>query len=283
MSGRWFGRCPGCGTFGTLNEEAPANGDERRGAPGRCCGSSTSRPRRRRGSRPASRAQPGARRRPRSRVGRARRRRARGRQVDACCSQPHRDLAERRRPATSPPRSRCSRCKLRADRLGGCRGGRGAGRRPSSWPSARTSTANGPTCCVIDSIQTVLRPRARLRAGLRRAGARGRAAAAAAGQAAGVATCLVGHVTKNGAFATTACSSTSSTPCSRSRATGITPCACCRAVKHRFGSTAELGLFEMADAGLLAVPDPTALFGKHSSRRGRRSRHLRRSRGRGRS
>jgi DNA repair protein RadA/Sms len=33
-----------------------------------------------------------------------------------------------------------------------------------------------------------------------------------------------------------------------------------RAVKHRFGSTSELGLFEMVDAGLQEVPDPSALF-----------------------
>jgi DNA repair protein RadA/Sms len=33
-----------------------------------------------------------------------------------------------------------------------------------------------------------------------------------------------------------------------------------RAVKHRFGSTGELGLFEMTDAGLIGVPDPSGLF-----------------------
>lgn len=33
-----------------------------------------------------------------------------------------------------------------------------------------------------------------------------------------------------------------------------------RASKHRFGSTHELGLFEMTDDGLMAVPDPSALF-----------------------
>ena len=33
-----------------------------------------------------------------------------------------------------------------------------------------------------------------------------------------------------------------------------------RAVKHRFGSTHELGLFEMGESGLVGVPDPSALF-----------------------
>jgi DNA repair protein RadA/Sms len=33
-----------------------------------------------------------------------------------------------------------------------------------------------------------------------------------------------------------------------------------RAVKHRFGATGELGLFEMGEAGLAGVPDPSGLF-----------------------
>jgi DNA repair protein RadA/Sms len=33
-----------------------------------------------------------------------------------------------------------------------------------------------------------------------------------------------------------------------------------RASKHRFGPTTELGLFEMVEAGLRGVPDPSALF-----------------------
>jgi len=33
-----------------------------------------------------------------------------------------------------------------------------------------------------------------------------------------------------------------------------------RATKHRFGPTAELGLFEMREAGLVGVPDPSGLF-----------------------
>jgi DNA repair protein RadA/Sms len=33
-----------------------------------------------------------------------------------------------------------------------------------------------------------------------------------------------------------------------------------RAAKHRFGSTSELGLFEMGDRGLMSVPDPSGLF-----------------------
>ena len=35
-----------------------------------------------------------------------------------------------------------------------------------------------------------------------------------------------------------------------------------RAAKNRFGSTNELGVFEMTGAGLLGVPDPSELFGR---------------------
>jgi DNA repair protein RadA/Sms len=35
-----------------------------------------------------------------------------------------------------------------------------------------------------------------------------------------------------------------------------------RAVKNRFGSTNELGVFEMTGAGLAGVPDPSELFGR---------------------
>jgi DNA repair protein RadA/Sms len=35
-----------------------------------------------------------------------------------------------------------------------------------------------------------------------------------------------------------------------------------RTTKNRFGSTNELGVFEMTGAGLVGVPDPSALFGK---------------------
>jgi len=35
-----------------------------------------------------------------------------------------------------------------------------------------------------------------------------------------------------------------------------------RAVKNRFGSTNELGVFEMTGTGLVGVPDPSALFGR---------------------
>jgi DNA repair protein RadA/Sms len=38
-----------------------------------------------------------------------------------------------------------------------------------------------------------------------------------------------------------------------------------RAVKNRFGSTNELGVFEMTGSGLVGVPDPSELFGRTES------------------
>src|SRR5262249_59362126 len=35
-----------------------------------------------------------------------------------------------------------------------------------------------------------------------------------------------------------------------------------RATKNRFGSTNELGVFEMTGTGLVGVPDPSELFGR---------------------
>ena len=78
----------------------------------------------------------------------------------------------------------------------------------------------------------------------------------------GVATILVGHVTKDGAVAGPRVLE-HLVDCvlqfegDRYRAHRVL-----RAVKNRFGSTNELGVFEMTGTGLVGVPDPSALFGK---------------------
>jgi DNA repair protein RadA/Sms len=79
---------------------------------------------------------------------------------------------------------------------------------------------------------------------------------------AGVATILVGHVTKDGSVAGPRVLE-HLVDCvlqfegDRYRAHRIL-----RAVKNRFGSTNELGVFEMTGAGLVGVPDPSELFGR---------------------
>ncbi|MEA3055984.1 MAG: hypothetical protein QOD30_1416 [Actinomycetota bacterium] len=76
----------------------------------------------------------------------------------------------------------------------------------------------------------------------------------------GMTTVLVGHVTKEGGLAGPRVlehlvDTVLSFEGERHHALRLL-----RAAKHRFGSTAELGLFEMAERGLLGVPDPSKLF-----------------------
>jgi DNA repair protein RadA/Sms len=75
-----------------------------------------------------------------------------------------------------------------------------------------------------------------------------------------VAIVLVGHVTKDGSLAGPrqlehAVDTVLSFEGERHYALRLL-----RAVKHRFGPTSELGLFEMTDGGLVGVPDPSHLF-----------------------
>jgi DNA repair protein RadA/Sms len=75
-----------------------------------------------------------------------------------------------------------------------------------------------------------------------------------------MATILVGHVTKDGSLAgPRALEHVVDTVCSfeGDRHHGLR---FLRARKHRFGSTREVGIFEMTESGLLPVPDASALF-----------------------
>ena len=150
--------------------------------------------------------------------------------------------------------------RLRADRL--------AALPPNLWLVADTAmpdlvahiAAVRPDVVAVDSIQTVFDPQL----------------SSAPGSVAQVRECahrlvriskdraissvLVGHVTKDGALAGPRVlehlvDTVLSFEGERHHALRLL-----RAVKHRFGSIDELGLFEMTDAGLTGVPDPSALF-----------------------
>ena len=117
-----------------------------------------------------------------------------------------------------------------------------------------------PSLVIIDSVQTVWSSRFQSAPGS--VGQVREAATqflfAAKGQ--NVPTVLVGHVTKDGSLAGPkvlehVVDTVLSFEGERHHALRLL-----RAVKHRFGSTAELGLFEMAEQGLLGVPDPSKLF-----------------------
>jgi DNA repair protein RadA/Sms len=150
--------------------------------------------------------------------------------------------------------------RLRAERLGSLQ--------PLLWLVADTALPHilshlddvKPTVLAIDSVQTIYDP----------------ALASAPGSVAqvrecthklvreakdrGIATLLVGHVTKDGGLAGPRVlehlvDTVLSFEGDRHHALRLL-----RAVKHRYGATDELGLFEMTETGLSGVPDPSALF-----------------------
>jgi DNA repair protein RadA/Sms len=81
-------------------------------------------------------------------------------------------------------------------------------------------------------------------------------------KAAGVATFLVGHVTKDGSVAGPRVLEHLVDCVLQFEGDRYLAHRVLRAVKNRFGSTNELGVFEMTGAGLVGVPDPSALFGR---------------------
>jgi len=117
-----------------------------------------------------------------------------------------------------------------------------------------------PDHLVVDSIQTVFDPELGSAPG---SVAQVRECAhqlVQLAKARAMATVLVGHVTKEGALAGPrvlehVVDTVLSFEGDRHHALRLL-----RAAKHRFGSTEELGLFEMTEQGLAGVPDPSGLF-----------------------
>src|SRR5207237_829667 len=78
----------------------------------------------------------------------------------------------------------------------------------------------------------------------------------------GVATFLVGHVTKDGSVAGPRVLEHLVDCVLQFEGDRYREHRVLRAVKNRFGSTNEVGVFEMTGTGLVGVPDPSALFGR---------------------
>jgi DNA repair protein RadA/Sms len=124
-----------------------------------------------------------------------------------------------------------------------------------------TLEAERPDVCVIDSVQTL------------HASALGSAPGSVAqvreaagrllrvAKETGVATVLVGHVTKDGAVAGPRVLEHLVDCVLQFEGDRYHEHRVLRATKNRFGSTNELGVFEMTAAGLVGVPDPSQLFG----------------------
>jgi DNA repair protein RadA/Sms len=150
--------------------------------------------------------------------------------------------------------------KMRADRLGIATDGL------LLWPENDLSVVQGhlddvkPRALVIDSIQTVFLPELESAPGsvaqVRECGARLMTLA----KGLGIATFLVGHVTKEGALAGPRVlehlvDTVLYFEGERHHAYRVL-----RAVKNRFGSTNEIGVFEMAEGGLVEVKNPSGFF-----------------------
>src|SRR5918994_1450459 len=258
-AGRWFGKCPACGEFGTLVEEAPA-GTGAKAAPkpllrlvdveaadaeriptgvaelDRVLGG---------GLVPASLVlvggEPG--------VGKS------TLLLTALAA-----ISKERRALLVTGEESTAQVKLRAERLGGAERVEVLAETELEAVCA-TLERERPDVCVIDSVQTLYSSELGSAPGsvgqVREAAARLLRVA----KEAGVATILVGHVTKDGAVAGPRVLEHLVDCVLQFEGDRYHEHRILRAVKNRFGSTNELGVFEMTGAGLVGVPEPSALFG----------------------
>jgi DNA repair protein RadA/Sms len=148
--------------------------------------------------------------------------------------------------------------RLRAERLGAVAGVRMMAETDIEVV-CDTIQATGPAVCVIDSIQTMHGAEGGT------AGSVGQVREAASrllrvAKTTGTAVILVGHVTKEGAVAGPRVLEHLVDCVLQFEGDRYRFLRILRAVKNRFGSTNEIGVFEMTDAGLVAVRDPSAMF-----------------------
>jgi DNA repair protein RadA/Sms len=150
---------------------------------------------------------------------------------------------------------------LRADRLGGA-GAVEILAETELETVCATLDAERPAVCVIDSVQTLYSAEVGSAPGsvaqVREAAARLLRVA----KQAGVALFLVGHVTKDGSVAGPRVLEHLVDCVLQFEGDRYHAHRVLRAVKNRFGSTNELGVFEMTGGGLVGVADPSALFGR---------------------
>ncbi len=259
-SGRWFGKCPSCGTFGTLVEERSAEAtvaaaaarpllrlvdveaEESSRIPtgvaelDRVLGG---------GLVPASLVlvggEPGV-----------------GKSTLLLTALRH--MSSERRVLLVTGEESVAQVKLRADRLGGSAGVEVLAETELDTVCA-TLERERPDVCVIDSVQTLysggLGSAPGSVAQVREAASRLLRVA----KESGIAVFLVGHVTKDGAVAGPRVLEHLVDCVLQFEGDRYREHRILRAVKNRFGSTNEIGVFEMTGTGLAGVPDPSQLFG----------------------
>ena len=262
-TGRWLGRCPSCASFGTLAEEGPppgaSNGNSAAPRPllklaeveaneadriptgvaelDRVLGG---------GLVPASLVlvggEPG--------VGKS------TLLLSALAS-----ISKERRALLVTGEESPAQVKLRAARLGGAENIEILAETNLDSVCATLETER-PDVCVIDSIQTLYAADVGSAPGsvsqVREAAARLLRVA----KESGVALFLVGHVTKDGSVAGPRVLEHLVDCVLQFEGDRYHAHRILRAVKNRFGSTNELGVFEMTGTGLEGVPDPSELFGR---------------------
>ncbi|MGZ4385066.1 MAG: DNA repair protein RadA [Gaiellaceae bacterium] len=261
-SARWFGRCPSCGSFGTLTEEAAAPPPGKTGsgprAPLRLVDVSAEAATRIPsgvaeldrvlggglvpGSLVLVGGEPG--------IGKS-----------TLLLSALRAMSGERRALLISGEESVSQVKLRAERLGGPARVEILAETELETVCA-TLERERPEVCVIDSVQTLS---ASEQGSVPGSAAQVREAAARLLRVAKeheITIILVGHVTKDGSVAGPRVLEHLVDCVLQFEGDRYREHRVLRATKNRFGSTNELAIFEMTASGLVGVPDPSALFGR---------------------
>ena len=261
-AGRWFGKCPGCNAFGTLVEDEPVSSPTVANA----------------SPRPLLRlAEVDAEESTRIQTGVAELDRVLGGGLvpaslvlvggepgvgkSTLLLSALAAISKDRRALLVTGEESTAQVKLRAARLGGAEQIEILAETELETVLATLETER-PDVCVIDSVQTLHSPEIGSAPGsvgqVREAAARLLRTA----KQAGVATILVGHVTKDGSVAGPRVLEHLVDCVLQFEGDRYHAHRVLRAVKNRFGSTNELGVFEMTGTGLRGVPDPSEVFGR---------------------
>lgn len=150
--------------------------------------------------------------------------------------------------------------KLRAERLGITGGDLLLHNETDVTLIAATIQAERPLFVIIDSIQTMQHPEIESSAGSVSQVRAATAQLALVAKGEGIPIFLVGHVTKDGALAGPRVLEHMVDTVLTFEGDRHYTYRILRAVKNRFGSTDELGLFEMHEEGLVEVPNPSEML-----------------------